>query len=134
MALFKNYLLLFILLSFIGAAFGQKPVKNDSASNLAIHQLSAYLSLSLSQEQALSALERQRVRSMDSIGRLALSPEQSRFALSNGLQLHFQQVKAVMTGIQWGKYTDMLAKKRAAFLKNASEKKTIVTELPGQNL
>jgi hypothetical protein len=133
MNLYQRYLLLFMLGILTGSVFGQKAALKDSVNALAVHQLSAYLSLSTQQEQSVFALEQERKKSMDSLASLSMGPDQRASALSVRLQLHFRQVKAIMTDVQWAKYIDMLAKRRAAFLKNASDKKIIVNELPGQN-
>jgi len=117
-----------------GSVLGQAPASKDSISKLAAHQLSVFLSFSSGQERSLLLLEQQWGRWKDSIRLLPLRPEQRTSALSNGLHQHFRQVKEVMTEVQWAKYTDMLAKRRAAFLKDASDKKMIVKELPGQGL
>jgi hypothetical protein len=127
---YKRYPLLFILAIMAGSVLGQGAARKDSINALAARQLSAYLSLSSDQEQTLLVLEQQWERSRDSLGHLTMNVEQRTAALSTGLQRHFRQVKTVMTDVQWAKYTDMLATRRAAFLKAASGKKMIVTELP----
>ena len=132
MKLYRNYFLILLILSG-GNMFAQSLPKKDSINVLAVHQMSAYLSLSSQQEQAILAQEQQCRKSLDSIDHLSLAPQQRTAVMSACIQQQNHQIKLLLTEAQWAKYSDMLKQRRAAFLQHAADKKIIIQELPGQN-
>ena len=122
-------LLTLVIYSVFGAQSQITPAKHGSPDRY-IHQLSAYLSLSSSQEQAFLFLERQQQQSLDSIDAAIIDPDRRKLALSACLKQHDKTLKAILTDEQWKKYDEMLEARRQAFLKNAANKKINVQEIP----
>jgi hypothetical protein len=104
-------------------AKAQKRAIRDSLLTVHVHQLGKYLSLSATQEQAFLLLERQGNTSRDSLNQLRLSPEQRKEWLTAELQRHDNQVKLILTPVQWELYNKMVQRRRDEFIRHAKDKK-----------
>jgi protoporphyrinogen oxidase len=111
----------------------QSIASKDSIMVNRIHQLSIQYSLSPSQEAAFLSLERQQAISLDSVGKMHLSPEQRKEWLTNSFAAHDRRLKDIFTPEQWHRYNKMLQDRKEAFVRQAAARKIQVQEIPRSN-
>src|SRR5258708_4435424 len=130
----KHYKMVITFISLFAAASGmsQTRINKDSLRVANVHRLSVFLSLSSSQESALSEMERQFENRMDSLAQRPVAPQSPSSAMASALTEYRGQLKHLFTEDQWKRYKAMLDERRAAYLKAAAEKHITVKELPGQ--
>ena len=115
-------------------SFGQRTTSSiDSVIQVRTRQLSSYLSLSSSQEQAVLALTLQEEKYIDSLSRSSIQLEQKGDKINIAEMNYRRQIKTILTESQWIKYEEMLRAAQAAFMKRAAEKKIAVRNIPVQN-
>jgi hypothetical protein len=127
-----SYILILIFAS--RSVPAQSSSSKDSMLTIHIHQVCHADSMSASQENAFLALEINFSHSLDSLGAINLSASQRQTWLTNNLQSHDQQLKAIMTVSQWTRYTTMLQNERNLFMTHASTKNIGVIEIVRTNL
>jgi hypothetical protein len=112
----------------------QSSASKDTMLTMHIHQVCHADSMSSSQESAFLFLEMSFSHSLDSFGAINLSASQRQTWLTNNLQTHDQQLKAIMTVSQWARYKTMLQNERNLFMTHASTKNIGVVEIVRTNL
>ena len=130
---YKSILFASIVVFFSYDLSAQTIASKDSIMVSRIHQLSVQYSLSSSQETAFLSLERQQASSLDSIGKMHLSPEQRKEWLTNSFAAHDRRLKNIFTPEQWQRYNKMLQDRKQAFVRQAAARKIKVTEIPRSN-
>jgi hypothetical protein len=115
------FILMTILFS-LGLSAQVRPL-NDSIMVARIHRISARLVLTPRQEEAILAVARQQVRSLDSVRKVPLTAEQRKAWFASYSAGNERQLKSIFSPDQWQAYDKMMHDKREAFIKHAGERK-----------
>lgn len=113
----------------VTTATGQIQPSSDSTLAQGIRRLSVQLTLTQKQEASLFDLEKQLIAHMDSLAHSKTSQDQRQASMVTALAEHDRQLKGLFTDVQWKKYQDIKAARKAAFRKRAADKHIVIHEL-----